>query len=729
MLIDQIQKEITVDLIDITEQIDILKTFFRLNEMDEIELSLYRSSIVKLIHFLETEEVMMLEEQLSIDKVEIDSFIKKLNVFRVACSDKTLDKAKITYTQLLDMGIRGFLTEILTLLKASIKEPYEKWLDENTDLINELAMENEKDGYQHETINKLANKMIEFFGPKLYVKLIKNRYNQFEFTPVYFTENGYIELKHPVTKRFWSVSGNASNHKEQLKSLQIGDIIQVNYCTVYKSATQFYKSLITLEYDNFNVLGKDLDSVLTEKFTRNEIQVIHQNLRVFSNDTQVLLKELVKVVAPSSKEFEDEIERVRSVNDQLNKDILKLNEEQKELTANKESIKQTLTEEEKKWTEILERIEYKIGDNNGEKGDTIQYNRESFISDLQSRIYEQSDNELIYDKTLLQFVLNAICADILTILTGPSGTGKSSLIEAIGQAISNVKVTMIPVQSSWTDAQDLLGYFHPNEKVFVATPFMEALATARIAELANKDELHIICLDEMNLAHIEYYFAQFLSVREQKNSKIILYPSRYEKWAFAVDTGEIEADFYMKQNARELIEKYPANFTLPSNVRFVGTLNMDHTVKALSPKVIDRSLIIELMKLDENEKEKVSEEIKKHPNPYAIEVPFTKFIEETFELDNEALKKVMEISALFNGFRDIPLNSRGEKHLRSILSYWYKPSNEIVDLLIKGKVLPRIEVKKSAIEHITIVQGLNDYKLSQQKIITMLNTNHTVSFW
>lgn len=727
MLIDQ--KEITVDLFDITEQIDILKTFFRLNEMDEIELSLYRSSIVQLIHFLETEEFIKFEEQFSIDKVEIDSFIKKLNVFRVACSNKTLDKANNTYTELIDMGIVNFLTELLMLLKASIKEPYEKWIDENTDLINELAMENEKDGYQHETITKLVKKMTQFFGLKLYVKLIKNKNNQFEFTPVYFIEEKFRELKHPVTKRFWSVSGNASNHKEQLKNLQIGDIIQVNYCAVYKSATQFFKSLITLEYDNFNILGGNLDSILTEKFTQHEIHAIHQNLKVFSNDTQVLLKELVKIVAPSSKEFEDEMERVRSVNAQLNKDILMLNEKQEDFVAEKESIKQRLTEEEKKWTDVLERIKYEIDDKDDKQVEVIQYNPETFISDLQSHIYEQSDNELLYDKTLLQLVLNAIRADILTILTGPSGTGKSSLIEAIGQAISNVKVTMIPVQSSWTDAQDLLGYFHPNEKVFIATPFMEALATARIAELANKDELHIICLDEMNLAHIEYYFAQFLSVREQKNSKITLYPSRYEKWAVAVAGGEIEADFYTKQNARELIEKYPANFSLPINVRFIGTLNMDHTVKALSPKVVDRSLIIELMKLDVKAKQQISEEIKKHPNSSEIKIPFTEFIQEKNEPDIVSLKKVLDISELFDGYRDIPLNSRGEKHLRSILSYWDNPSNEVVDLLIKGKVLPRIEVKKSVIEHIAIVQKLSEYKLSQQKITTMLNTNHTVSFW
>lgn len=728
MLKKNIQMERSEDLIDVTEQIEILKTLFQLNEVEEENLKLYRLPILMLDSFFETKEFKNIEEQFSSNRKEIDCFIKKLNLFRIVCSGVNYNKAIEMHEQLLEMGIIDFLIKLLKLVKNIKKTQYEIWLENNRDLINELEIEEENEGYQHETITKLVNEMFEKFSRTLYVKLIKTNYNHFEFTPVYFIENEYVELKHPVTKRLWRVSGNPSNHIEQLKNLRINDIIQVNYSVVYKNATQFYKSLITLEYDNFDVIGKNLETILTEKFTRNEIQAIHQNLNVFSDDIQKLLKELLKVIVPSSKEMGDAIEQVTAVNEQLEQNLLNLKEQRKELILEKETIKRKLTKEEENWVEILDRIEYKAESSQIEDN-VIQYNPKTFISDLQTRIYEQSDNELLFDKNILQVFLNAVRADVLTILTGPSGTGKSSLIDAIGQAISNAKVTMIPVQSSWTDSQDLLGYFHPNEKVFVATPFMEALAAARIAELANKDELHIICLDEMNLAHIEYYFAQLLSIREQKKPQITLYPSRYEKWAFAVESGEIEADFYMKQNASELIEKYPANFTLPSNVRFVGTLNMDHTVKSLSPKVIDRSLIIELMKLDQNQKQIVSDEIKNHPNSCAIEVPIKNYINETFELDENTLNKIIEISALFSGFRDIPLNSRGEKHLRSILSYWNEPSNEVVDLLIKGKILPRMEVKKSLIEHIALEQELRNYQLSQQKIMKMLDTKHTISFW
>ncbi|MER2192885.1 MAG: AAA family ATPase [Solibacillus sp.] len=723
MVTEQLQQETMIDLNDVIEQIDSMKTFFQLNEMDKTELTLYRGSVFKLVQYFETNEFAKLTEELSTEQAVIDAFVKKLNLFRVVCAEKTFDKAQTNYGQLIDMGIVEFLVDILKQLKGKVQNPYSQWLQNNAKLIDELV----EGGYLYETITKLVRKIPQLTGSKMYVKLVTKRNNPIEFTPVLFVNGRFMELKHPVTKRRWLVSGNAVNHKEALKRLHVGDIIQVKYSSVYKNATQFYPSLITLEYDNFTVLAQDFDNALAKKFTPNELQAIRQNLHAFSSDSRILIKELMKIVVPTSRVIEEEIEKVRAKNEMLSAELATVNEQQQNFIAKKESVQQQLTVEQKKWASILERLEYTVENENDQ--DCIPYNRETFFADLQSRIYEQSDKELLYDKTILQLVLNAMRANILTILTGPSGTGKSSLIEAIGQAITNVKVTMIPVQSSWTDAQDLLGYFHPNEKVFVATPFMEALAAARIAELADQDELHIICLDEMNLAHIEYYFAQFLSIREQKQQKIAIYPPRYEQWAFAVDAGEIEADFYTKQSAKELIEKYPASFMLPKNVRFVGTLNMDHTVKALSPKVVDRSLIIELVKLKDEQEQAMIDEIVQHSNTQAIEVPFTQFMEETAELDEQVLDKIMAISALFDDFRDIPLNSRGKKHLRAILSYWEQPSDEVIDLLIKGKILPRIEVKKSTLENIRVAQKLKGYKLSQQKLAAMLNTNHTVSFW
>ncbi len=113
-------------------------------------------------------------------------------------------------------------------------------------------------------------------------------------------------------------------------------------------------------------------------------------------------------------------------------------------------------------------------------------------------------------------------------------------------ALQESKASIIPVQSSWTDKQDLLGYFNTIEKRYVPTPFLEAVLAARESE-----GLHLICLDEMNLSHIEYYFAELLSAREQ-DGRVDLYPHRYRKEAIDI----IEEFNTLERPSRDDKERY-----------------------------------------------------------------------------------------------------------------------------------------------------------------------------
>ena len=81
------------------------------------------------------------------------------------------------------------------------------------------------------------------------------------------------------------------------------------------------------------------------------------------------------------------------------------------------------------------------------------------------------------------------------------------LVKSFADAIGG-KAFIIPVKPNWTSAEDLLGYYNPLEKKYLATPFLEALLEAQ----NNPTIPYFICLDEMNLARIEYYFADFLSL-------------------------------------------------------------------------------------------------------------------------------------------------------------------------------------------------------------------------
>src|SRR3546814_5824879 len=98
----------------------------------------------------------------------------------------------------------------------------------------------------------------------------------------------------------------------------------------------------------------------------------------------------------------------------------------------------------------------------------------------------------------------------LVVLAGDSGSGKTSLVRAAAKAICGT-CTIIPVKPNWTGPEDLLGYFNPIERSYQATPFLLAL------QAASRDPHvpHFICLDEMNLARVEHYFADFLSLLER----------------------------------------------------------------------------------------------------------------------------------------------------------------------------------------------------------------------
>ena len=101
----------------------------------------------------------------------------------------------------------------------------------------------------------------------------------------------------------------------------------------------------------------------------------------------------------------------------------------------------------------------------------------------------------------------------MIVLSGSSGSGKTSLCREYARVTGSI-CHVIPVKPNWTSAEDLLGFYSPIEKRYLKTPFLNALLEAS----KDPSHLHIICLDEMNLARPEYYFADFLSVLETRSS-------------------------------------------------------------------------------------------------------------------------------------------------------------------------------------------------------------------
>ncbi|MEF3306254.1 MrcB family domain-containing protein [Paenibacillus sp. GYB003] len=165
------------------------------------------------------------------------------------------------------------------------------------------------------------------------------------------------------------------------------------------------------------------------------------------------------------------------------------------------------------------------------------------------------------------------------ILAGVSGTGKTKLVklfaEALGATSANGQFTLIPVRPDWSDPSDLLGY-KDLSGTFRPGKLTEVLVEA--AQPDNRNKPYFICLDEMNLARVEHYFSDLLSVletQEWQGERIVTAPLLHR------DSLAIEED------------QQTYNLHLPDNVYMIGTVNMDETTHPFSKKVLDRANTIE----------------------------------------------------------------------------------------------------------------------------------------
>lgn len=184
---------------------------------------------------------------------------------------------------------------------------------------------------------------------------------------------------------------------------------------------------------------------------------------------------------------------------------------------------------------------------------------------------------LFYEtKDLINFHA-AMKGDSLVVLSGLSGTGKSQLVTAYAKALqlSPSQLKFISVRPFWEDDSDLLGYADTVNSVY--RPGDSGLIDVLIEASNDPNNLYLVCFDEMNLARVEHYFSQFLSVLEMESGKRNI--SLYNR--------DLENRLYNSAS-------YPHEISVGTNVLFVGTINTDESTHQFSDKVLDRSNIISL---------------------------------------------------------------------------------------------------------------------------------------
>ena len=174
--------------------------------------------------------------------------------------------------------------------------------------------------------------------------------------------------------------------------------------------------------------------------------------------------------------------------------------------------------------------------------------------------------KLYYSPEVVRQFFAAMGTGHLIILEGISGTGKTSLAFALGKFF-NFDSAIIPVQPSWKDRSELLGYYNEFTKKFNETEFLRALYTTTY-----RQDLDVIVLDEMNLARIEYYFAEFLSIMEMR------------------DPNDWVIDLIPTTIANDPVNLKDGKLLIPQNVIFFGTANNDDSTFTISDKVYDRAI-------------------------------------------------------------------------------------------------------------------------------------------
>lgn len=199
---------------------------------------------------------------------------------------------------------------------------------------------------------------------------------------------------------------------------------------------------------------------------------------------------------------------------------------------------------------------------------SIQLMRSS-SNTISNFIYDVCSSGLNFKNQLIYRFTASLLTKPFVILTGLSGSGKTKLAQAFVQWIcqDDSQYKIIPVGADWTNREPLLGYpnaLKPEEYVKPDSGVLDLIIQAN-----NQPELpHFLILDEMNLSHVERYFADFLSVMESKE----------------------EIPLYAEGTVQNGV---PAKLKVPSNLFIIGTVNIDETTNMFSPKVLDRANTIE----------------------------------------------------------------------------------------------------------------------------------------
>lgn len=418
----------------------------------------------------------------------------------------------------------------------------------------------------------------------------------------------------------------------------------------------------------------------------------------------------------------------------------------------------------------------------------LSFNDFSNYSELIDYIHGYILAKGIYYKreTILDFFALVRTHDFI-VLAGQSGVGKTSLVKEFANAV-NAKVCVIPVKPNWMSKEDLLGYYNPIQKQYISTEFLDALVEAQ----NHPSKPYFICLDEMNLARVEYYFADFLSKLEDREHTINiqlysenLYPDLNKVTDILKDISPILVtvenikehdnliklinDLYHLNNLssdeyykcfQQLIPTIPPSITIGDNVHFFGTANIDDTTHYFSAKILDRVHVLKFDNALDIDTSILNENLEKYRNK---EAPFDSSLIKKVNLEieqlgkrigypdpdiNEALKN--NIIDIYRGFlkslsiqvgwRVVRQAILYDSQIKSLMTAIERPELVSMNGFLNHKIFPRISIHTKAesetvsklLSHVSNL-GLNEFSsytdLKQMVEILDREGTNRLNYW
>ena len=285
------------------------------------------------------------------------------------------------------------------------------------------------------------------------------------------------------------------------------------------------------------------------------------------------------------------------------------------------------------------------------------------------RNYAASRLKLYYDISDIRRFIAGMAVSKILILQGMSGTGKTSLAHAFGDFIDNTS-TVIPVQPMWKERTDLIGYYNEFTRRFNETLLLEKMYEANYSR-----DMYITVMDEMNIARVEYYFAEFLSLLELPNEDERLLTVVSDVW---------------EDDPAQLIN---GNVKLPPNMWFIGTANNDDSTFAISDKVYDRAMI---MNLDMKAEPFIAPKTQKTVISAEQFNKLTQDAMREYEVTARNMKRIEELDKYLIQHFQITFGNRIMKQIKSYIPVYVACGGdelEALDDILAKKVLRKLEMQ------------------------------------